>query len=654
MRDLLAVASVILLALGLGGAAAYLSSGATPAAFEWAREAPVISTITASFQTARPASKPHTGECKYCTDIAELSDTFARRGEAARRHAEALQAAMNETADGQSAKTPATVAELGAARQAATRAESAAAILRDWSARCSNEDFCRIKPQPLKVAACVSQDDVHTAAALLIAATVKRTAQQCASASCPAVDCAKSAALRGDVAAVGASLVSLGGPVRMAQGQTPPSQLPVGASTVESELSRVGDESVYVIKMAPFMLDNKSPAPNAAGMQLPKLAPEMVNQRAESAAQLASVMVQSASITPTLRDLRPEAAWRLRSLAVNLAAFGQEADRATGGSKAAGSMNWERLAQSLGGSLLDLARIRAMLDRARADAPVPGAGCDASVADAAQQMREALAMLDLCRMRSACGRAEDRRDAYQSASRLNSNDPKAVQAAATAALDALLPRAREEAAAVSVSDVGSQDVTPVADAGHPKLIELLRSQGVCRRAQDLREAATVAPAAAQNVAQVLTPPTTGATINAISPQTAVAAAAQAVTNAATPTPVASPFGPQTPGAELAQTMARFVGASPRHKPEEVLAAEPAYSGSRGVLVPDGSSDGGVGFVGGPQQFGAPVDTPPAQATPPAEATHAAAQHHAAAPAPSTPAPAPSTPAPAPSAPAPHD
>ncbi|MBI1212907.1 MAG: hypothetical protein GC190_15705 [Alphaproteobacteria bacterium] len=629
MRDLLAVASVILLALGLGGAAAYLSSEATPAAFEWAREAPVISTITASFHRPRPTAKAHPGDCKYCEDIAELSATFARRGEAARHHAEALQAAMSETADGQSARTPARVAELNTARQAATRAESAAAILRGWSARCADEDFCRIKPQPLKAAACVSKDDAHTAAALLVAAAVKKTAQKCAAASCPAVDCAKSAALRGDVAAIDASLVSLGGPVRMAPGQTPPSQLAVGASTVESELSRVGDESVYVIKMAPFLLDNKSPAPRAAGMQLPKLAPEMVNQRAVSAAQLASMMVQSATITPASRDLRPEAAWRLRSLAVNLAAFGQEAERMTGTGKAQGRVNWERLAQSLGGSLLDLARIHAMLDRARADAPVPGSGCDASVADAAQHIREALAMLDLCRMRSACGRAPDRRDAYQAATHLNSDDPKAVQSAAAAALDALLPRTGEETAAVSVTDVGTQRVLPVADGGRPKLLDLLRSEGVCRRAQDLREAATVAPGAARNVAQALAPPTTGAAVNAISPQTAVAAAAEAVTNAATPTEVASPFGAQTPGAELAQTMARFVGASPRHKPEQVLAADPAASQVRSVLVPDGTSDG-MSFVGGPQQFGAPVDAPPTVAAP------SPAQHQA--PAQSTPAP----------------
>jgi hypothetical protein len=613
MRDLLAVASVILLALGLGGAAAYLSSEATPAAFEWAREAPVISTIAATFQTTRPAAKPRPGDCKYCTDISQLSATFARRGEAARRHAEALQAAMNETADGQTAKTPATIAELAAARQAATRAESAAAILRDWSARCSSEDFCRLKPQPLKAAACVSQEDAHTAAALLIAATVKRTAQTCASASCPAVDCAKSAALRGDVAAIGSSLVSLGGPVRMAPGQTPPSQLAVGPSTVESELSRVGDEAVYVIKMAPFLLDNKSPAPNVAGMQLPKLAPEMVNERAESVAQLASVMVQSATIAPATRDLRPEAAWRLRSLAVNLAAFGQEAERATGSRNAKGNLNWERLAQSLGGSLLDLARIRAMLERARGDAPVPGSGCDGSVADAAQQMREALAMLDLCRMRSACARGgDDRRDAYSTATRLNSNDPKAVQAAASAALQALLPRAEAEAAAVTVTDVDEgRDVIQVADGAQPKLIEMLRSQGVCRRAQDLREASAVAPAAAQNVAQALTIPTAEPMINAMAPQTAVSLAAEAVTAAATPTTVASPFGPSTPGAELAQTMARFVGASPRHKPEEILASD-STPAVRTVLVPEGTSDSGVSFVGGPQQFGVP-EAAPAQA-----------------------------------------
>ena len=617
MRDLLAVASVILLALGLGGAAAYLSSEVTPSAFEWARETPVISTITASFEPSRPAAKPRAGDCKFCTDIAELSDTFARRADAARRHAEALQAAMSETADGQTAKTPATVAELGTARQAATRAEGAAAILRDWSARCSNEEYCRAKPQPQKVAACASQEDAHTATALLIAAAVKHSAQSCASASCPAVDCSQTAALRSDVAAVGASLVSLGGPVRMAPGQTPPSQLAVGPSTVESELSRVVDEAAYVIKMAPFLLDNKANAATSGEMQLPKLAPEMVNERAESVAQLASVMVQSSTIAPASRDLRPEAAWRLRSLAVNLAAFGQEAERATGARGATKDVNWEHLAQSLGGSLLDLARIRAMLERARGEAPVPGSGCDGTVADAAQQMREALAMLDLCRMRSACSRGEDgRRDAFSTAAHLNSNDPKAVQAAASAALEALLPRAQTEAAALTVSDVGERAVLPVAAGGQPKLIEMLRSQGVCRRAQDLREALAVAPAATQNVAQALVAPTTGPVVNAIAPQAAVASAAETVAIAATPTPVASPFGLTAPGAELAQTMARFVGASPHHKPMEVLASDP----QGGVLVPQASPDAGLSFVGGPQQFGAPVEpaAPAAPAAPPAK------------------------------------
>ena len=618
MRDLLAVASVILLALGLGGVAAYLSSSATPAAFEWAREAPVISTIASSFESHRPAAKPRPGDCRFCTDIAQLGDTFGRRGEAARRHAEALQSAMSETADGQSAKTPATVAELNAARQAATRAEGAAAILRDWSSRCSSEEFCRIKPQPLKVAACASQDDAHTAAALLVAATVKRAAQTCASASCPAVDCSKTAALRGDIAAVGASLVSLGGPVRMAAGQTPPSQLAVGPSTVESELSRVGDEAVYVIKMAPFLLDSKFSVDNHVGvLQLPKLAPEMVNERAESVAQLASVMMQSSTIAPASRDVRPEAAWRLRSLAVNLAAFGQEAERATRTHGATKDVNWEHLAQSLGESLLDLARIRAMLERARGDAPVPGSGCDGTVADAAQQMREALAMLDLCRMRSACSRGEaGRREADAISTRLSSAESRAAH---SAALGALMPRAQAEAAALSVSDVSEHELLPAAEGNQLKLIDLLRSQGVCRRAQDLREASAVAPAAAQSVAAAIVAPTTGPVVNAIAPQAVVAAAADTFTSAATTSTVASPFEPSTPGAVLAQTMARFVGASPRHKPLEVLASDPAAQADeatyRGVLVPQGTADTGVSFIGGPQQFGAPIAPTPVPAKP---------------------------------------
>jgi hypothetical protein len=67
-------------------------------------------------------------------------------------------------------------------------------------------------------------------------------------------------------------------------------------------------------------------------------------------------------------------------------------------------------------------------------------------------------------------------------------------------------------------------------------------------------------------------------------------------------------------------MARFTGASPRHKPQEMLAADQATAEVRSVLVPEGTADTGVSFIGGPQQFGSPVEaTATTQAQPPVSA-----------------------------------
>src|SRR5262249_31752028 len=108
---------------------------------------------------------------------------------------------------------------------------------------------------------------------------------------------------------------------------------------------------------------------------------------------LASVMEQAAVVADIKGDPRHEAAWRLKSLATHLAALGQNAKPPSGG-----GLHWEKVADSIGGALLDLARLDAMLDRVGKNKAAQG--CEVSVA--AAQLREAVARLDHCRMRSAC------------------------------------------------------------------------------------------------------------------------------------------------------------------------------------------------------------------------------------------------------------
>lgn len=601
MRDLLAVAGVILLALGLGGAAAYMSVDLTPPVLELIRPPkPAVVERIKREENLRTV-QAEASECKYCSGVADLAKTFTRRAQTARTHAAALRAALVQVSD-ETDQAEDRALELKSADAAAIQADAAAAVLTGWAGRCLADDMCKVPPVRMTAApACATSGDPRSAAAVLIAITVRNAAQTCTSGSCPSIDCTASAGLQSDMGQIENALNTVGGRASAAPGQVNAAQLPVGPSTLKAELKRVADEAGYVTKMVPLLLDD-SKARAAGDAQLPKLAPEMVDARAVLVAQLSEVMEQAAAVSDMVdSDPRREAAWRLKSLSAHMAALGRDAQHLTG---AKAAPQWTQVAESLGGALLDLARLQAMLDRVSKPLAV-GAACDGSVATAAQQLREASAMLDLCRMRSACiGRG-----GVASTVKASSGD-----------LSAAFARAKVSAEALSVDDIGAQDVVLAADgATPPRAIDVLRSRGVCRRAGELREASAAAPVVSQAVAQAaVAPALTPTFVGALAPQDVIEGALQ--TAMSEPAPV-EPSATVEPVETLVQAAAiqpasRYSDSKPRRKPrfpvptDVMQTSAPAVDADapyRAIVLPQAGGPGVAfgGGAGGPQQL-----TPP--------------------------------------------
>jgi len=543
MRHVLAVATVIVFALGLGMTAGYMSVDLTPPGLNLLRpKTPEVVATLEQQEKARTIQAAASG-CKYCADMAELAKTFMRRAETARSHAKALETALTQVSDERELFARRND-ELKAAKVAASRAEAAALILTNWAGRCTAEDFCKL-PATEIAATCAAQDDSRPAAALLIAMSVRTVAQQCAGATCPSVDCKSSASLRSDMDRIEHELDEIGGKMSTAAA----AQLPVGASTLNAEITRIADETHYVANMLPLLLDM-----GKASGDLPKLAPDLADQRAVSASDLATVMEQAAGVSDVKNDPRLEASWRLKSMAAHLAALGK--------STAAGNLNWKQAAESLGASLLDLARLEALTDRRASKVE---AGCDGQVASVAQQLREARAMLDHCRMRAAC---------------VGNGGEGATTKAASGDIEEVFSRATATAQGLVANEIG-EAVIPVGDSPEPSTIEMLRSHGVCRKAAELTQASTAAPmvtqAVAASVPQALTPAT-----GAISPQDLVSGAVQSALSTA---PVTSSEPELTPAAAPA---------------ERSQAAAPQFTGS---------AFGFAGGEGGPVVEEAPVEEP---------------------------------------------
>jgi hypothetical protein len=474
MRDLLAVFGVVVMAVCFGVTAAYLSVDLTPPGLDLIRPPKAAVAAQLKLEEHQSSIQASASACKYCVAVADLAQRFARHAKSARQQADALRetiALEHKEASRQD--------ELLKAERSADGAEAAAASLTGWASRCKSEDFCRAPMKRVATAACNPTSSSSVAAAFQLATAVKRAANGCAAASCPSIDCQSSASLRSDVQHVERALFSAGGRFAPQSSGRNASSLSVGASTLSAEVKRVSDDAIYISKMLPLLLESA----NAGSGQWPKLASGLVDERAISAAQLATVMVHAAEIAGnTKTDLRGEAAWRLKSLAANLAQLGTETEMRDGA-----SINWRVATDALGAALVDVARLEAMVARS-SDAFSNGAGCDAKAPVAAQQLREAAAMLDLCRMRSAC------------ASRtINTATP-------SKSFSQAISRGQGAAERLIVQEVGSPDLVQVSDTNLTQPIQMVRAQyGVCTRAAELREASAAAPAAAMAVAQGATP-----------------------------------------------------------------------------------------------------------------------------------------------------
>lgn len=589
MRDVLAVAAVIVVALGLGGVAAYMSVDLSPPGLDLIR--PPQPAVVAQIEKVerQRAVQAQASSCKYCSDIAELAQTFLRRAETARTHASALKKALPQVSD-ETKLAASRLEELKQAQIAARRADEAAAVLTGWASRCTAEAFCKAPLQTTKAATCAAAADPRADATLVIVAAVRKAASACAASSCPSVDCQSSAALRSDLSQIERALDGVGGRLSTFPDQTAMASLPVGPSTLKAELKRINDEASYVARMLPLLLDTKK-----KDSQLPKLAPAMIDERAVSASTLAKVMEQAAAVSDgKTADPRVEAAWRLKSLASNLAALGED-------SKAGKPIDWEETADTLGAAFLDLARLEALSDRVAKATPA-GEGCDTTAASAAQQLREASAMLDLCRMRSACiGRGG-----------------ASMRVKSAGGPENLFERAQTTADTLTVDDLGANDLVQVADVSLRPAIDVLRSEGVCRRAGELREAKVAAPEAAVEVAEAVVPQTLMPVTGVVSPQELVTDAMQAALDAP-----ATPEGTITEA--VFEEVARYSNATPRFKPRRMQAGDPdvvrvaappatpvpdlrpAY---QGVVLPEAGAPGtAFGGAGGPTKT-----TPPAGET----------------------------------------
>ena len=574
MRDVLAVAGVIVLALCLGVASAYLSVDLTPPGLELIR--PLKPAVAARIERENKQStlQAEASACKYCTAVAELAQTFARYAKSARQQATALQ-----TTIGLDKRELTREVELRTAEKSADSAESAAAALTSWASRCKAEDFCRAPVKRVSGSACASGASDSVTSALLLASAIRKSAKVCADSACPSVDCNATAGLKADVLLVERSLAGAGGRFSPSAAAPSAARLAVGASSFQAELKRVREEAIYVTKMLPLMLGN------ASNGHLPKLASEMVEERAVSAAQLAADMEHSAAVADGKNDPRYEAAWRLKAFAANLAILGHETRPQDGT-----PIDWQKAGDALGAALFDLARLQAILDRV--SDITPGAeGCVASAPAAAQQLREAVAMLDLCRMRSACSS----RSGFTLGTQVRAENAAGV-----------IARAQTKAEQLIVQEMGSAEMVavPVSDRVL-RPIDVLRSQqGVCIRAMELREASKAAPGAALSVVQAAAPSLQPA-VGAVAPQDIVSGAVDAAVNgAATARDSEMVVETSAPGTRAASS-----GGS-----EVIPAAAPAASAPPGPPAFTGNllTQSGPAFVageGGPIEAGPPASPP---------------------------------------------
>jgi hypothetical protein len=187
-------------------------------------------------------------------------------------------------------------------------------------------------------------------------------------------------------------------------------------------------------------------------------------------------------------------------------------------------------------------------------------------------------------------------------------------------LDVIIERANTAAQALVVNEIESGDVVPVgASDQEPQAIDLLRTQGVCRRAGELREATTIAPVVTQAVAETAVPEAlTPATGGAVAPQDLVAGAIEAAVEAP------GTVNPTGGAAGLVEAAEQATNTSPGYKPRGMDARDADLLQAASPQPPAATtapafSSGGLGFgngEGGPVQSAPPSSGGPVNALAP--------------------------------------
>ena len=510
MRDVLAVCGVVVLAVCLGVTAAYLSVDFTPPGLDLLRPMKPEVAARKEDQERQNSIRADASGCKYCVTVASLAQRFARHARNARQQADALRRTISVER-----KEAVRQDELLRAERSADSAEAAAASLTSWASRCRSEEFCRPAARPVGQSSCSETQATSVSAAYDLAASLKRAAASCSSASCPQIDCKASTSLRSEVLAVERSLTSLAGGRQLVPKAMTIGNLPVGPATFSAEIKRVGDDANYISRMIPVLLE--AAASQSQKGHLPRLAAGLVDDRAVNAAQLATVMEHAADIAGNARnDMRSEAAWRLKALATSLGQLGKETE-----TKDMAAINWRAAADYLGAALLDVARLQAMVSRTAGGNAV-GTPCDATAPEAAQQLRQALAMLDLCRMRSAC------------------TSRGGGAASKPGDLEGAVERSQQLLASLEPQEISATTLVEVAAGPTLRPIDAVRSQyGVCTMAAELREASSMAPTAAAAVAEGVTP-TVQPAVDPVAPQDLITGAATAAVEVSAPTAASKP------------------------------------------------------------------------------------------------------------------
>lgn len=467
-RDMMWAGLAVAAFVGLGAFLTFMSADATRlfqsiSAVFFNRPAP--SAIAQKPKTAQPAGVKG---CKYCQTLRKIHQDFTNKALGAK----SIQDAAVKTTRGQPSQGTGKT-EFAAASDRFERFSAAAAALEPFLAACEQESFCQPGYVSAKgPAACQeTADDAGLRGPAVGMATVARdVALACIAQECPSVDCGQVGELRQDLVEAAGAMGVLGEPVAVSKGQPKLTDLPVGAATLSGEIAKSIKEVEYIAQLYPSLIERHEATTIERASQMPAMVADLATRQNEQLRSVADVMAQASVVTPAGLDARREAAWRMKSLSLSVAEAGRmSAHDLLNGPE--GKAYRTALSQNWGAALVDLAALTALADRVAAQDGV-ASGCNGQTASTAQSVRDAAALLDICRARAACpvGLSPRKWEAI------------ANHDSARAALSELIPRA-QAAGDVLAATLGPPPSVATGANELAQAAAVLNAGGVCQAGQ---------------------------------------------------------------------------------------------------------------------------------------------------------------------------